>query len=245
MNDCGSAEIRDQLPDLLHERLDEAARALVIAHLSTCIDCDEELRLLRDVLGMMESRTPRIDLTTIVSALPKPPIAAASIAVTPNAATSNVISIASRRRRWSDWRVAAAVTLLVAGGSSAVLLNRNAPQSRVVATAPAATPSEAAASAGSASTSAGQSVTGTPTVADAAAASTNGSAEASTPGTMAAADDPAVAADLGNGNRLGDLSEQQLQTLLNEIDKLPAVPVTDPDPVSLRVNARPTSFDGT
>jgi hypothetical protein len=244
MNDCGSAEIRDQLPDLLHERLDEAARALVIAHLSTCIDCDEELRLLRDVLGMMESRTPRIDLTTIVNALPKPPIAAASIAVTPNDATSNVISIASRRRRWSDWRVAAAVTLLVAGGSSAVLLNRNAQQSRV-ATAPAATPSAAAASPGSASTSAGQSVAGTPTVADAAAASTNGSAEASTPGTMAAADDPAVAADLGNGNRLGDLSEQQLQTLLNEIDKLPAVPVTDPDPVSLRVNARPTSFDGT
>jgi hypothetical protein len=50
--------------------------------------------------------------------------------------------------------------------------------------------------------------------------------------------------DLGSGNRLGDLNEQQLQALLNKIDNLPAVPVTEPEPVSLHVNSQ-SSSEGT
>jgi len=240
MNDCGNAEIRDQLPDLLHERLDEAARAAVLAHLSTCIDCDEELRLLRDVLGLLEARAPRIDVAAIVSALPKPP---AVPAPRPRIGDSTVIPIASRQRRWADWRVAAAVTLLVAGGSSAVVLNRNAQHVQpggvaAVASAPAA----AGASAVAASPT--EQATAMARAGDG-ATSAGGAAVSPTLGTMAVADEPAEAADLGNGSRLGDLNEQQLQTLLNEIDKLPAVPVTDPEPVSLRVTTRLTPFDGT
>ena len=36
MNDCPNAEIRDRLPDLLHDRLDPSARAAVTAHVATC-----------------------------------------------------------------------------------------------------------------------------------------------------------------------------------------------------------------
>ena len=48
MTDCSSAEMRDRLPDLLHERLDPSARAAVMAHVADCQDCDLELALLRE-----------------------------------------------------------------------------------------------------------------------------------------------------------------------------------------------------
>src|SRR5689334_8858442 len=111
MNDCTNAEIRDQLPDLLHERLDDGARAVVMAHVADCIDCRDELRLLGDVRAAIEARAPRVDVAYVIGALPKPPRGEAT-------------RIASRRRVWTDWRVAAAVTLLVAGGSSVALLGR-------------------------------------------------------------------------------------------------------------------------
>ena len=47
MNDCQNAEMRDQLPDLLHERLAATERAVVMAHLDGCVDCRDELALLR------------------------------------------------------------------------------------------------------------------------------------------------------------------------------------------------------
>ena len=104
MNDCPNAEIRDQLPDLLHERLDPSARAAVTAHVAACGDCRDELELLRGIHGMLIERAPRIDVAAVVAALPKP--------------AAREIRAARPRRTWADWRVAAAVTLLVAGGSS-------------------------------------------------------------------------------------------------------------------------------
>ena len=59
MNDCSNAEIRDRLPDLLHERLDASARATVAAHVADCADCREELELLRDVRAALAAQTPR------------------------------------------------------------------------------------------------------------------------------------------------------------------------------------------
>src|SRR4029078_419075 len=47
MNDCLNAEMRDLLPDLLHDRLAADVRAAVTAHVSACIDCREELEVLR------------------------------------------------------------------------------------------------------------------------------------------------------------------------------------------------------
>jgi hypothetical protein len=261
MNDCGNAEMRDQLPDLLHGRLDESAYAVVTAHIETCVDCHEELELLRAVLSMAHARAPKIDIAAIVRALPTPgqvvivaetvsvsdvpvshsPLIAESVTAPVVAAEAKamvdrkVVPIASRRRVWSDWRVAAAVTLLVAGGSSAVVLKRgpnvdhtsvSAPVTRTAAVAKGATDSAPSATNLSASSAAG------------AAVAVN--ASSATPATVADADDRANT-DMGNGNRLGDLDEQQLQTLLNKIDNLPAVPLAEPEPVSLHLSSQSSS----
>src|ERR1700741_3115959 len=101
-NDCTNAEMRDLLPDLLHERLESSARAAVLAHVDACNDCRDELRLLREIEGVLTTRTPRIDLESIAKRLPPPPV--------------KRIPMAPRGRVWLDWRVAAAITLLVAGG---------------------------------------------------------------------------------------------------------------------------------
>src|SRR5262245_54420617 len=105
MNDCLNAEMRDRLPDLLHDRLAADVRATVTAHVSTCVDCREELELLRHLQTALLANTPRVEVGYVVGALPKPP---AHIKPLPQRAS---------RRTWSDWRIAAAVTLLVAGGS--------------------------------------------------------------------------------------------------------------------------------
>src|SRR4051812_17848426 len=110
MNDCSNANIRDQLPDLVHDRLGMSARAAVLAHVDGCADCREELELLRIVRGALTSNTPRVDIAYVVGALPK--------------RYAPAIPARTSHRRWADWRVAAAVTLLVAGGSSVAVLTR-------------------------------------------------------------------------------------------------------------------------
>src|SRR5215470_17897739 len=105
MSDCSNADIRDLLPDLLHDRLDARTRARVVAHVDGCADCRSELELLRSLRGSLERGTPRVDLDRIVAALPSP----ASVR-TPH-----------HGRAWRvmhDWRIAAAVTFIVAGGTS-------------------------------------------------------------------------------------------------------------------------------
>ena len=69
--------------------------------------------------GMLIARAPRIDVASVVAALPKP--------------RAREIRTVRPRRTWADWRVAAAVTLLVAGGSS-VALYRNGVQATAVLT---------------------------------------------------------------------------------------------------------------
>src|SRR5947209_7568668 len=103
MTDCPDAEIRDRLPDLLHDRLDASTRAAVEAHVAGCADCRAELELLRGIQSAHVVRTPRVNVNAIVAALPAPP-------VTPMAGAP--IPIASRRRQtWFDWRVAASIAL--------------------------------------------------------------------------------------------------------------------------------------
>src|SRR5471032_794900 len=110
MTDCPNAEIRDRLPDLLHERLDESVRTAVMAHVADCADCREELELLRGVRSALLARTPRVNVSQIVAALPKP--------------SARAVPAAARRARRIDWRIAATVTFLAVGGSSVAVLNR-------------------------------------------------------------------------------------------------------------------------
>lgn len=228
MNDCINADIRDQLPDLLHDRLDASARAAVMAHLEACADCRDELRLLGEVRSMLEVRTPRVDLNYVIEALPKPPA--------PHARTAGVPG--APRRVWADWRIAAAVTLLIAGGSSVALLSRDhgsvqSPISPPAATSVAVAP-QTPARADSPST--------TRATAPSTAPSTTPAATEVAATTTAAEVTPSTAESAADAN-LSNLNQSQLKALLQDIDNLKAVPVAEPEPVSLRVNARTTGDD--
>ena len=104
MIDCPNGDVRDLLPDYLHDRLESSARMSVEQHLAGCAACRDELALLRDLRGTLQ-RAPRIDVAAVAAAIP---------AYRPAA-----------RKGWTTgWRVAAAVAAIVVGGASIALLNR-------------------------------------------------------------------------------------------------------------------------
>jgi anti-sigma factor RsiW len=105
MIDCPKGEIRDQLPDFLHDQLSTRARAVVSAHVAGCAACAAELSLLRELRGTLRA-APTVDVARVVASLPAPPRGAA----------------AGSRPRLFDWRIAAAVAALAVGGGSAALL---------------------------------------------------------------------------------------------------------------------------
>jgi anti-sigma factor RsiW len=101
MTDCPNGEIRDLLPDLLHDRLPADVRREVEAHVRSCDECRAELAL----LGAMRSslrRAPAVDAAAIAAAIPayRAPV----------------------RRSWGGWRAAAAIVVLAAGGTSVAVL---------------------------------------------------------------------------------------------------------------------------
>jgi hypothetical protein len=218
MNDCSNADIRDRLPDLLHERLDVAFRAEVVAHIAVCVDCRDELELLRGIQKTLIARTPRVDIAYIVAALPKPP--------------ARRPRIQPARRRWSDWRIAAAVTVLIAGGSSVVVLN-HAPTP--VTTREAITDSAASAP-GAPAVAVVETPSGTP--------KTVSPSNRTAASTLATTDESDTSAEDGPDGRFGGLSDEQMQALLAEIDQLKPVPVTEPEPVTIRVDLKPGSPEG-
>lgn len=122
MTDCPNAEMRDRLPDLLHERLDMATRAVVEAHVGLCADCRAELSLLRETRVALTSGVRSIDIMAITRV------------VVDRTRTTTVPSIRDdRRSSWRssfrDWRVAASIALLIVGAG--VVLSRgssSAPQ---------------------------------------------------------------------------------------------------------------------
>jgi anti-sigma factor RsiW len=71
MGDCINTEIRDALPDLIHERLDASARARVEAHVAACSDCSAEVALLRRAAAVLALGAPRMDARRIAAALPR------------------------------------------------------------------------------------------------------------------------------------------------------------------------------
>ena len=106
MSDCSNVEMRELLPEYLHQVLDARARARVEAHLASCEDCTVELETMRAV-RMALSRTPPIDTRSIVAALPRP-----------------AARVARSARHFPMWRVAAALTMVSVGGLSLVLARK-------------------------------------------------------------------------------------------------------------------------
>lgn len=209
MNDCQNAAIRDRLPELLHDRLDPVARTAVLAHVDGCGDCRSELELLRGVQTMLIARTPRVDIQYVVGALP---LASRRTASRPVA----------RQRSWADWRIAAAVTVLAVGGGSLAVVHRGSSSIAPVASHALATPA----------TSSPASVAQVPATAAAAPAASTVNAATSTVATAGTA-----TAGISMTGRLDDLSDEQLQTLLEQVGDLQAVPITEPDPVAIQVES--------
>ena len=106
MSDCANIEMRELLPEYLHERLGDVERARVAAHLASCEDCAAELEAMRAARSAL-SRTLPIDTRKIVAALPRP-----------------VQRTSRPALHFPVWRVAAALTMVSVGGLSLVLARK-------------------------------------------------------------------------------------------------------------------------
>lgn len=121
MTDCSNGGMRDLLPDLVHERLDERERARVDAHVRDCASCTAEVELLASMRRAMRY---------------SPPLDVASIAQ--RAIASARVQGRARRSR-GPWILAAGVAL--AAGISALVVQRPSTSPRSTA-APVAVHSE-------------------------------------------------------------------------------------------------------
>ena len=104
MTDCPNGDVRDLLPDLLHDRLSPDVRRDVEGHVWTCADCTRELALLRAMRSSLR-RVPAVNAAAIATAIPayRAPV----------------------RRSWVGWRAAAAIMILAAGGTSVAVFGRS------------------------------------------------------------------------------------------------------------------------
>ena len=187
MRDCGDGEMRDLLPDFVHQTLAAPEQARVSAHVALCAECAAEVALLRAIGTAFPA--PPLDLFRIVAALPAPrraPMRWAGVTARP-------------------WRFAAAATFVAVTGISLAVFR------------------------GTFSTA------GNP-AAPAAHAVSAIDVRSSRPTTRSAGESLAVGPTLGNrasgltfDGGLADLTDQQVQTLLGEIDALDAKPNAEPE----------------
>ncbi len=206
MNDCVNAEMRDRLPDLLHERLDDAARASVIAHIEGCADCQAELALLRGLHEMLMRTAPRVDVARIAGAIPSRRVAA--------------------RSRWTSWRVAAAAVLVVLGGTSLTLMNQKRGDVVLEDSAVAVTEQVPATTEQPAGVTRRGVETARPLAPD------------SQPSQRVARGAEPSDEGLEMTGRLGELTDDELRQLLEEIDEMEALPLPDPEPTVLPITSK-------
>jgi anti-sigma factor RsiW len=104
MNKCTDNEIRELLPDLLHGALSANARGRVEAHLATCEECREDLKVLRAVKSAAVF-APAIDVDRVVRQIP------------PYRTIVPAVELPARPRLVS-WLVAASLAVTVVGVGS-------------------------------------------------------------------------------------------------------------------------------
>jgi hypothetical protein len=205
MRDCENGDVRDQLPEYLHGMLDAETRALVESHLAACAVCTEELGFLRSARGAFS--TPEVDLAAVTRA-----VTAAARRAQP---TTMGAAAGARRWRVARWQVAAGVSFLLVGTISMQLLRQQNVDGRAEES-----------------------------MRDSLAMVTPGvlpgvlPAGLPSPSPMPAASGPAAetltarrpkAAPASRGSAWSDLSDEQLQQLLNAIDGAEAVPGLEPE----------------
>lgn len=219
MTDCPNVEMRELLPELLHDALPAAERGRLEAHLAGCTLCTAELAMLREARhAMARVRVPAIDTARIVAALPRAQAAPASREAAPvglrlhsndrgsDRASDRAVAAngpAPRRRSSMLYRIAAAVTFVSLGGMSLTIARS------YFGASPAA-------------------------IADS-AMSQETALQSAPP--LAAVDSPAVPAaapaatarGLGVHSMLGEVDDASLASLITELDQLEAAPLAEPE----------------
>ena len=221
MTECRIPEMQDLLPDYVSASMDATAAALVEQHLSICDPCRDDIALLRLARAVRPRAVP-VHIGHIVTSLPRPTpalrLVGSSNDTSPSAATTVTATTASRpRRRWSAsvWQVAAAVGVMIVGGTS-LIVSRNSPISLTGARSNAAQMAEEAESAMARTTA----LSGTMSSA-----------------TVAALDSPANIGRAGLETRvsvsygdLGDYSEAELQRMLDRLEEWDGTSSAEPLP---------------
>lgn len=202
MIDCPNGDVRDLLPDYLHDRLESSARLSVERHLAECAACRDELALLRDLRGTLQ-RAPRIDVAAVAAAIPAYRVPA--------------------RKSWaSGWRAAAAITAIAVGGTSIALLSHMQKQEQL-ALSPVAPPTTRAPEAGATRAPASISPAVTPPHAVPQPAPTPAHEPLPVKGDPTPQGQELAIA----GGNISDLSDGELSDLIGDLDSLDAVPSTD------------------
>jgi hypothetical protein len=112
MRDCLNVEIREMLPEQAAGSLQGESARRVTEHLGECVDCVEELTVLRSARSVL-LRAPAVDVSRI---------AAGVTAATRARAAAPVRA----PRRWVGLRAAAALLVVAAGATSVALWNDGA-----------------------------------------------------------------------------------------------------------------------
>lgn len=103
MSDCQNVDIRERLPEYLSGTLSHVRRSEVSAHLASCQECAEELALLQLVREAYEASSPAVNVSAIVSQLPR---------------KFSRPATRSYWRRSQAFQIAAAVSFIALGGFS-------------------------------------------------------------------------------------------------------------------------------
>lgn len=203
MTECLNEDLRDLLPLLAHGSLPAAEAARVRAHVAACASCTAELSTLESIRQVLSARAPQVDVSAIAMA-----VTAATSRGTPvlrvvpgdaPAAKPSASAAPARRSGVPRHYIAAAASILVVVSLSIPLLRPDAP----VRSEPAAGP----------------------TLAGPAVASPIDTPEVVTPNAVPAA---AVSEGLVVADGLADLSDDDLESLLKELETLEATVSAEP-----------------
>ena len=225
MSKCASTEIRDSLPDFVHGQLDVAGMAEVRAHIAGCEACAAEVELLKLVVASAPVAPP-MNVAGIVNALPLPTrhgfLLHRGRGDAGNAATSSSLPPTMIRapRFWSRplVRVAASVAVVTAGALS-LLVGRDVlrPEAQVGETVQVAR-------------------TDSPRAFEVPAAVAPAASQSAVSQSVERTTAVATGTGLSLTGELADLSDEHLTTLLNDLDRLDALPAEEPEAVEPAVS---------
>ena len=214
MTQCTRDDMRDLLPDLLHDRLDAATRAEVTRHVAACAECEAELELLRSMRSAL-APAPRVDVRRIAAAVAASRVAKQEPDVRPLGAPG-----AAAARRRVAWRIAAAFVVAALGLTTWMLSHRSTSEPPVIV---ANVPPQHS-----------DSVPPAPQVVAARPPTPRHPSPVTKP--PAAVPERLASRGLVMDGGVTDLSDGDMRQLLQSLDSLTAIPDADPAPMNYQLD---------